>query len=183
LGCLKGLFILTIGYRGKYMLPTPTDRPCSWSSLLKANCNSLFQIALLLSADPEVAEASVIATIEAVDISCPPGQEELANLQQSVATKTLERLGAASRSHLPAAQSMLQAGLWPLLQVEQSARICFVLRVLLRCAISSSAQMLGIEEGDAKVLLQIALVQLCQASQEVIRPIQDDNLSTLPLPI
>ena len=148
------------------MPSTPDTQSVSWGALLVASCNSLFQTALLLSADPEVAEASVAATIESIDLSHPPGQDELMNLQRIVATKTLERLDSTSACQLPAAQSMLQPGLRPLLQVDEFPRIYFVLRVLLRLAVSSSAQMLGIQEPHAQALLQTALWQLCQVSRQ-----------------
>jgi hypothetical protein len=145
---------------------TSDSQYVSWGTLLMENCNSLFQTALLLSADPDVAEASVAATIKAIDLRLPPGQDELLNLQRTVASETLERLDNISAGHLPAAEAMLQAGLRPLLQVDQFPRIYFVLRVLLRLAVSSSAEMLGMEEAHAQALLQTALRQLCQASQQ-----------------
>jgi hypothetical protein len=148
-------------------MPSTTNiHSVPWGSILKANLNCLFQAALLLSADPEVAEASVAATIESIDLSRVPGQDELVTLQMTLVSKTLERLESSSPDHLRAAQSMLPTGLWTLLEVDQFPRIYFVLRVLLRCAVSSSAQILGVEEADAQAMFETALWQLCNATQE-----------------
>jgi hypothetical protein len=151
-------------------IPTPCEaesREESWRVLLKANCNSLFQTALLLSADPETAQTGMSAAIESVELLSPSVSESLANLETAVAIKTIERLGQASVPRIPETRLLVQPGLWPLLEVDQSPRICFVLRMLIGFAMSSCAQMLGIEEADARALLHVALIQLCHASQEV----------------
>ena len=147
-------------------MATTADIPySSWATLIKANLNCLFQTALLLSADPEVAEASVAATIDSIDLDRAPGEDDWALLRQTLVSKTFERLTTSSLYHGPPAQSMLPRGLLPLLGMEQLPRIYFVLRVLLRWSVSSSAQILGIEEADAGVMFQAALWQLCEASQ------------------
>jgi hypothetical protein len=66
-------------------------------------------------------------------------KDGLLYLERTVGTKTIERLDTISGFRLPAAQSTLQPGLGQLLQVDQFPRIYFVLRVLLRFAVSSAA--------------------------------------------
>jgi hypothetical protein len=137
----------------------------SWVAVLKANCNSFFQTALLLSADPKIAEAAVVAVVGELDMLFPPNEEDIGELHKTVAVNTIRRLGSQDSINTSQAQSILQRGLWPLLEVEQFPRICFVLGKLLGFAMSSCAQILGVEEVDVRALLQLALVQLCHASQ------------------
>jgi hypothetical protein len=73
-----------------------TDR-CqqTWTSFFKANMNSLFQTALLLSADPDVAEHNIAASFENIDFSQAPGTDAFGALQESVVTKSI--LGGSAR--------------------------------------------------------------------------------------
>jgi hypothetical protein len=138
----------------------------SWIAILKVNCSSLFQTALLVSADPRVAEAGVMAAVEEFDVLLPPKDQDIGELHKTVAVNAIKSLRSQGSLSASQARSMLQPGLWPLLQVDQCPRICYVLRMLLGCAMSSCAQILGLEESDVRALLQVALLQLCQASQD-----------------
>ena len=55
---------------------------------------------------------------------------------------------------------MLQAGLLPVLQLERFHRVCFVLRMLFGYATSACAELLGVDEGAVKALVQAAVLQL-----------------------
>lgn len=138
----------------------------SWIAMLKANCSSFFQTALLVSADPRIAEAAVVAAVDDLDVLLTPSEEDLGELHKTVAIYTIRSLASQDSLDVAQAHSMLQHGLWPLLQVERSPRVCFVLRMLLGCAMSSCAQILGMEEAHVRALLQIALLQLCHASKD-----------------
>ena len=135
----------------------------AWTAFFKANCDALFQTALLLSADPDTAEAGVAATIDSVDISRAPKIDELSILQERVARQTIPNVRVVTSPQMAKARSMLQSGLWPVLQVEQSPRACFVLRTFLGYATSSCAQMLGMEETAVRTLLRLAILQLHDA--------------------
>lgn len=136
--------------------PQPT-----WLVFLKANCAALFQTALLLTADPDTAEASIAATLESVDISRSLEEDELANLHTAVVIQAIQK--SEDQSVLPvSARSMIQAGLWPVLQLDRSPRTCFVLRTLLGYTITSCAQLLGIDEAGVRHLLRTAICQLSQ---------------------
>lgn len=132
----------------------------TWIDFLKANCAALFQSALLLTADPEAAEASVAATLESIDVSRPPEAGELASLQKAVAMLGIRESACDSFVEVGRVQAMIQAGLWPVLQVERSPRACFVLRILLGCATSCCAQALGIDEAGVTNLLRLGILQL-----------------------
>jgi hypothetical protein len=137
----------------------PTDG-LDWMAFIRANGAALFQTALLLSADAEIAESGMLAAVASVDISRPPAPDELFVLQRVVATQTLKRI----RSNLDAtsanARSLLQAGLWPVLELEQLPRICFVLCLLLGYTNSSCGQILGIQEETVRGLLRMVTRQL-----------------------
>jgi hypothetical protein len=135
----------------------------AWTGLLKTNCDALFQIALLLSADPETAEASIVAGIDSVDMSAPPQTEQLAILQKVVALQAIEAGRALATPDIAEARSILQSGLWPVLQIDRFPRACFVLRMLLGYATSSCGQMLGIDDSAVRTFLRIAIMQLHRA--------------------
>jgi hypothetical protein len=134
-----------------------------WKEFYRVNCDALFQTALLLSADPEVAEEALIAGIGSADASTPPGSDEFLVLQTAIVTHSIRNAGIKASANSSKARSMLQAGLRPILQLEGSSRVCFVLRVLLGCATSSCAQLLGMEEDQIKRLLRAAILQLHRA--------------------
>jgi hypothetical protein len=144
------------------LLPQADNEQLSWMALLKSNCAALFQTALLLSADPQIAEASMAVTIDNLDISKAPRQDESSSLQKTVTMHTLRILETASFSRTVEAHSMLQSGLWPILQLEKFARACFVLRLLLGYSTSCCGQMIGIEQAAVETLLDTALLQLHQ---------------------
>jgi hypothetical protein len=135
----------------------------AWMGLLKTNCDALFQIALLLSADPETAEASIVAGIDSLDMSGPPEKEQLAILQKAVAMRAIEGGHMIGSPDSAEARSILQTGLWPVLQIDRFPRACFVLRMLLGYATSSCGQMLGIDDGAVRTFVRIAIMQLHRA--------------------
>lgn len=94
---------------------------------LNANCALLFQIALLLTADPETAEATVANAFENIDLSVPPSRAQLATLEKNVAIESVRTAGTPSSATVAIASSMLQSGLRPVLQLERFPRACFVL--------------------------------------------------------
>lgn len=136
------------------------DCPKAWKSFLQAHCNELFQTALLLSADPEDAEASIAATLNSIDLSKPPSESEYLVLQERLAMRTIESTRRTGSPKIAEARDLLQGGLQPVLLIERSPRLCFVLRTLLGYATSSCAQMLGMEESAVRTYLRIAVLQL-----------------------
>ncbi len=133
----------------------------AWKSFLQVHCSSMLQTALLLSADTHVAEAALADSIGDLDLSKPPENPSLAIWERAVITRSI---GAREPDSLDAgsmARSMLQSGLWPVIEIERSPRICFVLRVLLGYAPAFCAQTLGIAESEIQTLLQKAFTQLC----------------------
>lgn len=130
-----------------------------WKEFFGTNLNALFQIALLLSADPEIAEASLLGAINDIDPSQLPREDELAVVQTAVCKRSIGS-ESVSEGAITKARTVLQRRLWPILQLESSPRACFVLRMLVGCGISSCAQMLGIEEGRVRGFLRVAVLQL-----------------------
>jgi hypothetical protein len=131
-----------------------------WMAFIRANCAALFQTALLLAADVEIAESAMLAAVASVDISRPPTSDELFALQRGVATQTLKRIGFNLEAPSANTRSLLQAGLWPVLRLEQRPRLCFVLCLLLGYTNSSCAQILEIQEKTVSELLRVAHQQL-----------------------
>jgi hypothetical protein len=99
-----------------------------------------------------------------VDLSTLRHENALAILKDAIVLRSLQSARPLSPADTLNARSMLQLGLWPVLQIERRPRLCFVLRMLLGYGISSCAQMLAIEEQVVKTLLQNALIQLQRAT-------------------
>jgi hypothetical protein len=133
------------------------------TQILKAHLDSLFQTALLLTAEPETAEASVASSLDAVDLSTLPQENAFAALKEAIVLRSVQSARPLSPSDTLNARAMLQPGLWPVLQIERQPRVCFVLRMLLGYATSSCAQMLAIEEQVVKAALQNGILQLQHA--------------------
>lgn len=133
-----------------------------WGDFFKANCNVVFQTALLLTADATAAETAVAESIDSLDISSPPEQRNLAAWEKAVVVRSIETSRLSSSAANSATRSMLHPGLLPVIQIERFPRICFVLRMLLGYSTALCAQILGVEESQVRMLFQIAAHQLQQ---------------------
>jgi hypothetical protein len=133
-----------------------------WTQFISINGNALFQIALLLSGDASTAEAALANGMEDLDTSRPPGEDAAAEWEKAVVIRSVQISTASSFTGNHSLPSLLQPGLWPVMQIERYPRICFVLRMLLGYAASFCAQMLGIEENGIQPLLRTAVVRLHQ---------------------
>jgi len=136
----------------------------TWSDVFRTNLDALFQLALLLTADPREAESNLSTVVRTLDFSKQPDEDALAVLQTELARQSIGSGGAVSWAGTLEARSMIHAGLLPVLQLEHRPRVCFVLRMLLGYATSACAGMLGIDEGGVKVLLRVAVLQLHNAT-------------------
>jgi hypothetical protein len=134
----------------------------TWKELFQANLDALFQMALLLTADPQEAEVYLETVITNLDFSKQPDGDALAVLQTALARR-IGSAGASSSNGVAEARSMLQPGLLPVLQLEPLPRVCFVLRMLVGFATSACARMLGIDEGGVRALLRVAVLELRHA--------------------
>jgi hypothetical protein len=137
-----------------------------WIEFLELSSNAMFQVALLLSGDVYTAEAALLNSIDDLEIRRAPRQGDLAAWQhavvaRSIATRTTEESGGDLLY-----RSMLQPGLWPVMQIERLPRTCFVLRLLLGYPRPVCAQLLGIEESKIESLLQTAIDTLQPSSAE-----------------
>lgn len=138
-----------------------------WIEFLELNSNAMFQVALLLSANVYTAEASLLNSIDELEIRRAPRQGDLAAWQhavvaRSIATRITEKSGVDLLY-----RSMLQPGLWPVMQIEGLPRTCFVLRLLLGYSRPVCAQLLGVEESRIEKLLETAIDTLQPSSAEV----------------
>jgi hypothetical protein len=140
------------------MLSSEGGYRATWKDVFQTNLDALFQVALLLTADPQEAEANLATVISTLDFSKQPDEDALAVIQAALARLSIESGGIISSVGGAEARSMLQPGLLPVLQLERSSRVCFVLRMLFGYATSVCAGMLGIDEGGVKVLLQVAVL-------------------------
>lgn len=134
-----------------------------WKEVFQDNLDALFQLALLLTADSQEAEAHLATVISTLDFSKQTDEDALAVIQAALARQSIGSGGAISTAGAAQARSMLQPGLLPLLQLERLPRVCFVLRMLFGYATATCARMLGIDEGGVRVLLSIAVLQLHRA--------------------
>jgi hypothetical protein len=135
----------------------------AWKDVLETNLDTLFQLALLLTADPQEAEDNLAAIISTLDLSKQPDGDTITVIQAAVVRHSIRSSGIISAAGVAGARSMLQPALLPVLQLEHFSRICFVLRSLFGYATSACARMLGIDEGDVRVLLGVAVLQLHHA--------------------
>jgi hypothetical protein len=140
----------------------------TWRDVFQANLYALFQMALLLTADSQKAEANLATVIRTLDFSKQPHEDALAVIQTALARQSIGSGGIISPAGIAGARSMLQPGLLPVLQLERFPRVCFVLRMLFGYATSACAGMLGIDEGSVKVLLRVAVLQLHHARSNLL---------------
>lgn len=134
-----------------------------WRDFFKANCNAVFQTALLLTADASAAEIAVAESIDSLDISSwPPEQRNLAAWEKAVVVRSIETSRLSPSAANSATRSMLHPGLLPVILIERFPRICFVLRTLLGYSTALCAQILGVEESHVRMLFQMAALQLQQ---------------------
>ena len=131
-----------------------------WIEFVELNSNAMFQVALLLSPDVYTAEAALLNSIDELEIRRAPRQGDLAAWQhavvaRSIATRTTEHAGVNLLY-----RSMLQPGLWPVMQIDRLPRTCFVLRLLLCYPRVVCAQLLRIEESEIEKLLETAIDKL-----------------------
>jgi hypothetical protein len=153
------------GGRSQTQLDTNSSER-EWREFLELNSNAMFQVALLLSADVYTAEAALLNSIDELEIRRAPRKGDLAAWQhavvaRSIATRTTEKSGVDLLY-----RSMLQPGLWPVMQIERLPRTCFVLRLLLGYPRSACAQLLGIEESKIETLLATAIDTLQPSNTE-----------------
>ena len=139
-----------------------------WIEFLELNSNAMFQVALLLSADVCTAEAALLNSVDELEIRRAPREGDLDAWQyavaaRSIATRTTEKSGVDVLY-----RSMLQPGLWPVMQIERLPRTCFVLRLLLGYSRRVCAQLLGIEESKIETLLQTAMIRFSPPEQRSI---------------
>jgi hypothetical protein len=102
---------------------------------------------------------AVIASLEDLDVSMPPGKDDLGVWQRAVVIRSVRTGDWRSAADL-GALSMLQPGLWPVMQIAGQLRICFVLQMLLGYAAASCAQMLDMDESGIAALLNEAVLHL-----------------------
>ena len=133
-----------------------------WRDFFKANCNVVFQTALLLTADATAAEMAVAESIDSLDISNPPEQRNLVAWEKTLVLRSIETSRLSSSAANSATRSMLHPGLLPVILIERFPRICFVLRMLLGYSTALCAQILGVEESHVRMLFQMAALQLQQ---------------------
>ena len=136
----------------------------TWKDVFQATLDALFQMALLLTADSQEAEANLATVISTLDLSKRPDKDALTVIQTALVRQSIGSGGIVSPAGVVEARSMLQPGLLPVLQLERFPRVCFVLRMLFGYATSACAEMLGIDEGGVKVLLRAAVLQLHHAT-------------------
>ena len=131
-----------------------------WRDFFKTNWNALFQTALLLTADAATAEVALTKSIEELDMARSPGQTSLGAWKTTVVMRSIETVQRSASAPDPVTRLMLQPGVQPVIEIERSPRICFVLRMLLGYTNAFCAQMLGMEESDIRMLFQMAVIQL-----------------------
>ena len=145
------------------MSSSESEYRAAWKNVFEGNLDALFQLALLLTADSQEAEANVAAVISTLDFSKQPDEDALAVIQAALARQSIGSGGIISAVGFAEARCMLQPGLLPVLQLERLPRVCFVLQMLFGYATSACAGRLGLDEDGVKVLLRVAVLQLHHA--------------------
>jgi hypothetical protein len=121
-----------------------------WIDLFETNYNALFQTALLLTANAPRAEAALVKSIEELEVSNPFTQPDFRAWERAVVMRSIETPQVSCLDLDCKARFMLQLGLRPIIQLDRSPRICFVLRMLLGYTTAACAQMLGLDEKRRK---------------------------------
>src|ERR1700731_3883937 len=79
----------------------------TWKDVCQANLDALFQMALLLTVDSQVAEANLATVISALDFSKRPDDDALAVIQTALARQSIASRGITSSAGVGGARSML----------------------------------------------------------------------------
>ena len=158
---------------------TETGYEEEWKDFVTTNGRRMFQIALLLCGGAIPAENSVIASVEDFDLSMPPANDGLAFWEGAIETRSMSNADLAPAAD-SVALSMLQPGLWPVMQIVGRSRICFVLRMLLGYATPRCAQILNVGDCETRALLakaaqQLQIVQPLRASSSSHGDVQDNS--------
>ena len=123
----------------------------NWKSLLEANLDRLFQTALLLTADPCRAELALTQAIEHFDLSAPPSPDAIKRIELEIVFHGFQAGPPPSPALTARTRTMIQPGLWPILQLPPDLRACFVLIVMLRCRSSVCASLAYSKTDDGTV--------------------------------
>lgn len=143
------------------LLKRAIDREHAWKSFFQANCDSMFQTALLLTANARAAEAALADSINDLDLSNPPGKDSLAIWERAMIKRSIGAHESRSATEVSMARSMLQPGLRSVIDIERCPRICFVLHLMLGYKTIFCAQMIVTPESEIRSLVQRAVIQLC----------------------
>jgi hypothetical protein len=136
------------------------DRCNAWRDFFAAHSSQLFQMALLLAADADVAESSLMLGISHVDLSRSPSERDLLAIQELIAGHSCLLASSVMPGGASKAESLLQVGLRPVLRLRSYTRLCFVLCFLIGYSASSCARMLGISESAVRRFLEKAVLEL-----------------------
>ncbi len=140
------------------------DQECfehEWKSFVSQNSRAVFQTALLITADPKEAEAALVAGVNDFDLSRQPQPDDLQIWEEAIVKLSV----AACRPAPPNGEAgpvypLLQRALWPVVQLANLPRFCFVIRLLLGYSIKRCANILGVQESEIPALIAEAAVQL-----------------------
>lgn len=142
-----------------------------WKSFLDENSAAIFQTALLLTANPQRAESALIASIEGLDFSRQPQDDDLLIWQRAIVKLSIGTPFVPSHGENgSAARPLLQPGLRFVMQVDRLPRICFVLQLLLGYTTDACADFLDLDESEVPVLVAEAVLQLQQMVVPQLRP-------------
>ena len=128
-----------------------------WETVPAANLNSLFELGLLSTAQPQSAQASLLISISSNYIASQP---DMVGLRAAVASHSIRSGVIDSPTELINASSMIRRALRPIIQLGCFPHICYVLRMLVGCATSRCAAMLGIDDTALSVVLGAAILQV-----------------------
>lgn len=141
--------------------PTEVPPGQAWTTLLQRELDHLFKVALLLSADGEVAETCLNLAIQSIDCSQPPSAESSRFLKTSVALVSIQRtMSSFFLRNISSALHLIPLDLRPVLRMELTARVCFVTRALLGYPAEWCAEVLGIDKTGIALLFGRAAAQL-----------------------
>jgi hypothetical protein len=139
--------------------PSEAGYAREWRDFVNLNSGAMFQIALLLSGSAALAEQAIIASLDDIDVSMPPGSNDLTLWQSAVIARTIKNEAWKAAADVTAF-SMLQPGLWPVLRIRGRSRIWFVLRMLLNYSATECVQTLAIDESEMPALVNEAIDQV-----------------------
>ena len=136
------------------------DNGEAWCAFFRGHIPRLIQMALLLAADTDVAEASLMISFTLVDASRLPAADDLVMIQRVIAEHSCSLAEPGLRMAIHEQRLCCRPGYARFSGCTSTPRLCLVLCQLVGYGAECAAEILGITENTARRFLELAAADL-----------------------